>query len=140
MEKISSLFWEKKKEFAEHDPEKPFIDFRNEEHIHYLLALYFELEDISNAQDWEDTTKFLIKTLKFYIEKTNLSDIQREILTLKMQRKKNMDIAGYINGKYGKTYSANYISTIFRQKIIKQITETVNFHLLEVENLFYPEN
>ena len=59
---------------------------------------------------------------------------------MKIKKIKNPDIASYINNKYGKNYTANYISTIFRQKIIKQICENVEYHFNIVENLFYPEN
>jgi hypothetical protein len=45
-----------------------------------------------------------------------------------------------VNKKYNKSYTANYISTIFRQKIIPHINETVSLHAKIIENLSFPEN
>ena len=70
----------------------------------------------------------------------DLTDIQREILDLKIKKVRNQDIAKYVNGKYGKGYTANYISTIFRQKIIVRINEAAQLHWDVIENCFYPEN
>jgi hypothetical protein len=67
-------------------------------------------------------------------------DSQREILELKIQRKTNVEIAEIINKKHGKKYNDNYISTIYRQKVIPKICATANLHLTIVENLFFPEN
>ena len=55
-------------------------------------------------------------------------------------QEKNIDIAGYINKKYGKSYTANYISTIFKQKIIVKINEAVKLHQDTIENCFFKEN
>jgi hypothetical protein len=70
----------------------------------------------------------------------DLTDIQREILELKIRKVKNQDVAKQINGKYGKGYTANYISTIFKQKIIVRINEAAQLHWDVIENCFYPEN
>ena len=59
----------------------------------------------------------------------DLNEMQSEILKMKCDKVKNPDIASYINKKYKKNYTANYISTIFRQKIIKQINEAAEYHL-----------
>ena len=53
---------------------------------------------------------------------------------------KNQEIADYVNKKYNKSYTANYISTIFRQKIIPKINESVKFHALIIENICFSEN
>ena len=50
----------------------------------------------------------------YYVDFAELPEAQREILDFKMKKVKNQDIADYINKKYGKSYTANYISTIFR--------------------------
>lgn len=70
----------------------------------------------------------------------DLTDIQREILELKIRKIKNQDVAKQINEKYGKSYTANYISTIFKQKIIVRINEAAQLHWDVIENCFYPEN
>ena len=81
----------------------------------------------------------LLDTLNFYIERAELSELQQEILDLKIRKVKNEDIAIQINKKYGKTYTPNYISTIFRQRIIPKINEAAAFHEKIVSNLFFEE-
>lgn len=88
----------------------------------------------------EGTTSFLLKTLEFYIEQADLTDIQYKILDMKKDKIHNQDIADFVNFKYGKSYSTNYISTIFRQKIIKAICEAATYHELVISNLYFPEN
>jgi len=58
---------------------------------------------------------------------------------MKLEKKKNSDIAYDINKKYGKAYTANYISTIFRQRIIPKINEAAEYHVKIIENLCFPE-
>ena len=88
----------------------------------------------------DSTLKQLLDTLKYYIELTDLTEAQLEILDLKINKTKNQDIADAINKKYNKSYTANYISTIFRQKIIPRINETAAFHAKIIENLSFSEN
>ena len=56
-----------------------------------------------------------------------------------MHKIKNVDIAAEINKKYGKTYTANYISTIFRQRIIPKINEAAKYHEKIISNIFFEE-
>lgn len=137
LERISQFLWEKKNN---ENPTQFTIDFRELEHVYNLFLLYFDLEDSVLAREVESETDSLLETLKYYIKIADLSDVQREILELKMRRIKNQDIADKINQKYDKSYTANYISTIFRQKIIKQINDAAVFHEEIVGNLFFPEN
>ena len=59
---------------------------------------------------------------------------------LKIKKKTNNEIQKYINKKYQKSYTINYISTIFRQKIIPSICEAVEYHQEIIGNLFFEEN
>ena len=120
------------------------IDFRD---IDTIYQLYLFEEELKNQIEEEDEAHFIegnlkgiLKTLKFYETIADLTDIQREILKMKEEHKKNQEIAGYINKKYGKSYTANYISTIFKQKIIVKINEAVKLHQDTIENCFFPEN
>jgi hypothetical protein len=81
-----------------------------------------------------------MRTLQFYIQQAELTDIQREILILKLKKEKNTDISPYINKKYDKSYTPNYISTIFKQKIIVKIAEAARMHEEVISNIFFPEN
>lgn len=58
---------------------------------------------------------------------------------MKLHKKKNSDIAWDINHKYNKTYTTNYISTIFRQRIIPKINESARYHEKVISNIFFPE-
>ena len=124
--------------------EKKKIDFRNTEAIYQLYLFEDELEnqieEEKEAHYTEGNLEGLLKTLKFYESIADLTDIQREILKMKEKHMKNQDIAGYINKKYGKSYTANYISTIFKQKIIVKIVEAAALHRDTIENCFYEEN
>ena len=137
---ISNLVW-KKKDIGE---EKQIFDFRELEAV-YQLYLFKEefgdrLEEVEVNHLIENNLKELLETLNFYEEIADLNEIQREILRLKEKKEKNADIAGYINKKYGKSYTANYISTIFRQKIIVKINEAAELHRETIENCFFPVN
>lgn len=126
------------------DSNKPIIDFRDSELVYQLYLYKDELEnqidEEAEAHQVESNLDRLLDTLKFYEEIADLTDIQREILQLKEQHKKNSDIAQYINKKYNKSYTANYISTIFKQKIIIKISEAAALHFDSVNNIFFPEN
>lgn len=138
---ISELIWEKR----ENEQKRTKIfDFRDLEAVYQLYLFKDEfgdrLEQVKYDHIVENNLENLLKTLEFYESITDLTDIQREILRLKEKKEKNVDIAGYINKKYGKSYTANYISTIFKQKIIVKINETVKLHQDTIENCFFPEN
>lgn len=137
---ISKYIWEKKEQLSNMSSNQFIIDFRNLEHIYNIFQLYYDLEDETFKKELESETDSLLNTLKFYIKKANLSDIHREILELKIQKKRNQDISSYINQKYNKSYTSNYISTIFRQKIIREINEAAQYHEELISNIFFPEN
>ena len=136
LRKVLQFYWSKKSE------SRPaiFFDFRNLEHIYELFGQLNELEESISSLPVNSNLSKLLDTLKYYIEMTDLTEAQREILDLKINKIKNQDIADIINKKYNKSYTANYISTIFRQKIIPRINETAEFHAKIIENLSFPEN
>ena len=134
---ISDFYWMKQK--YEPAANQFYIDFRELEHVYQLFMTYFELEGAIDEEKLNSGLSNLLDTLKFYIERAELCELQQEILDLKMKKVKNEDIAHHINKKYGKTYTPNYISTIFRQRIIPKINEAAAFHEKIVSNLFFGE-
>jgi RNase P subunit RPR2 len=58
---------------------------------------------------------------------------------LKLNKVKNADIASEINKKWNKTYTVNYISTIFRQRIIPRINAAAAYHVKLLENIYFEE-
>lgn len=137
LQDISDFYWRKQK----YQPAENqfYIDFRELEHVYQLFMTYFELENAAAAPKLESGLSSLLETLNFYIERAELSEMQQEILDLKMKKVKNDDIALTINKKYGKTYTPNYISTIFRQRIIPKINDAAAYHEKLVSNIFFPE-
>ena len=136
-------FGTEKQEKKKPKPARSF-DFRELEPV-YQLFLFREdlidrIEEAKEAHLVESNLDKLLETLDFYISAADLTDVQKEILQRKINHEKNTTIAGYINKKYDKSYTANYISTIFRQKIIPKINEAAEFHLETVSNYFWPEN
>ena len=61
-------------------------------------------------------------------------------MDLKLKKNPNQKIADFINQKFQKTYTANYISTLFKQKIIGEINAAAAYHEELIRNLFFPEN
>ena len=131
LKKVSDYLWNKNTEARPHR----FFGFCELEHVYQLFQQLFELED----SDINDNTNFLIRTLKYYLDFAELTEVQKEILDLKIKKMKNQDIADTVNKKFGKSYTANYISTIFRQKIIPQINGAAAFHKKILSNLFFEE-
>ena len=112
------------------------FDFRNLEHV-YQLILYYQWFKL---KDDDSNSNHLVDTLDFYIENAGLSEIQQLILREKINHTKNQLIADKINAQFNKSYSPNYISTVFRHRIIKQINETAQYHLELVGRLAFPED
>ena len=109
------------------------IDFSNEEHLYKILNQFLELKDSSlNSEDLEG----LLRALEFYINLADLSEAQRKVLEMKIQKKTNGEIRACINDEYGKSYTENYISTIFRQKVIPRICAAAKNHKEIIYNLW----
>ena len=139
LRKINKLVWDKKT-----TKQTNTFDFRNLEAVYQLYLYKFEILDQAEKDKLnsklEPNQLALLHTLDFYESIADLTDLQIEILRMKERKDKNADIAYYINKKYGKSYTANYISTIFRQKIIVKINEAAELHKDTIENCFFPEN
>ena len=134
---ISQYYWQKQ----DYRPgaNQLFIDFRELEHVYELLQLFFELGEAAVNAELESNLPELMATLDYYIKQADLTDIQREILDMKLKKVKNVDVALEINKKWGKSYTPNYISTIFRQRIIPRINEAAAYHKKLVGKIFFEE-
>lgn len=114
------------------------LDFRNKEHIYYLMESWTDLETL-RALDCESTADGILETLNFYIKKANLNDSKSLILEMKINKKSNEEIGKQLSEKYGLNYSLNYISTIWKQKICGEIANAATLHFdeyMERENAF----
>ena len=118
------------------------LNFCNPQH---LVEMYKNKEVLEEAAEQDKnqlygSARAVLDTLKFYEEHAKLNEIQRTILQMKIENQSNMRIADSINNEYGTSYNDNYISTIYRQKILGSISKAANLHLRTLENLIYPEN
>ena len=139
---INRFYWDKQeayKRILQKDHER-FLDFRREDHVRELIGIRGELEESARRESVLGSTRFLLRTFDFYIERARIEEIHRDILDLKINKKKNSEIAAFVNGKYGKSYTDNYISTIFTQKILKKISEAAKQHEEFIANLPFTEN
>lgn len=116
-----------------------YFDFRDESHIVNVFNNYDLLNDNIDPDIFSSSKEFQ-DTLNFYTARANLTPAQALILQLKIEKRSNDDISSIVGAQYGKTYTANYISTIFRQKIIPSICDAARIHAEIIENLPYPEN
>lgn len=107
------------------------IDFRNPDHIDQIVSFYEYLETYI-VNHFDSAQKFILDTLEYYIKNTKLTDCQLAILRLKIGHTLNRDIAAKVNAEYNKTYSINYISTIYR-KVCAHISETA----VRIYNYYY---
>lgn len=114
-----------------------FFDFRELEHVYNLILNY---EEIAAAAEDDVSFNGILKTLAFYENMAGLTPCQKRVVELKKKGLKNREIADIVNKEFGKAYTVNYISTIFRQKVIKKINESAKLHLEIIENLPFPEN
>lgn len=136
LRQLMSIYWERKHQAQE----SQIFNFADLEHVYQALLLFYDLEDDSLEATPLSTSPEFLDTLNFYINRAYLTEVHRDILNLKMKHYKNQLIADTVNEKHGKSYTANYISTIFRQKIIPQINEAARRHEEIIENLCFPEN
>lgn len=119
---LTKLLWEKK------DPEATF-DFRKESNLNEFLE---------HHEDFQGT--LLYQIFNYYVNEAGLTDSQKDLLSRKLRGETNTCIAAALNETYGSNYTDNYISTIYRKKIIPQIAQTARIHRDLLENLFFPEN
>lgn len=136
LKKITYEMWHKKEAIRG----KHFFDFSSIEHLYYLMGLYFEFHSARFDPDTDSTVPSFFKTLEYYMEQADLSELEQEVLQLKVQKVKNADIVNYLKEKYNKQYTQNYISTIYKQRILGKIAAAASYHCELIENLAFPEN
>lgn len=108
---------------------KPYFDFRDQNHLYYLILHYQDLygwvEDTPESPLWE-----LLWTLDIYIEKAKLSPQQRLIVEGKKAGMNNKEIQDKLLNELGINHQVNYISTIWK-KAVGLIAEAVELNFDE---------
>lgn len=145
LEKISEYYWKMREQqknvaTAQSRVAAPYVDLREPEHVFQLLDAKCELEEVVLEQMFGSNLQAMLDTLGFYIAQADLTEVQRDILDRKINKQKNTDIAHEINKTYNKSYSDNYISTIFRQKIIPKIAAAAQYHEEVISRIFFEED
>lgn len=123
-------------------PTQVCLDFRKEDH---LAAIYKSLDTLQEAADQDpdqlySSAAHIIRTLQYYEDHAKLSDTQKEILKLKTAGWSNMRIADQVNREYGKGYNDNYISTIYRHKILTAIAKAALLHEKVMDQIYFPKD
>ena len=149
LQQISEIYWGEKEKRERNlegseDLEDLSFDFRKLEDVYQLLQFYLEIQD-QNLKNLEENSfkgelGELLEALHYYIDLAELTAAQHLILERKIHKFSNEEIRREVNEKFNKSYTTNYISTIYKHKIIPKINEAAFFHEKIVENLFYPEN
>jgi hypothetical protein len=109
------------------------LDFRNADHIYELFELWDELETAASL-DVESTAAAMLDTLKFYRMRAHLTEEQEKILDMKIAHVPNQTISDKVRELYGTAHSANYISTMYKQKICGKIAEAAILHFDYYQN------
>ena len=137
LQRVSDMIWKPKEQNS-----NLYFDFCNPEHVLILYKNYalFEVEMENDPEHINSSSAAVFRTLKFYEQSARLNDLQHELLQMKIHGASNTKIASTLNQKYGTSYNDNYISTIYRKKIIPTIADSARLHRLIMENIFYPEN
>ena len=112
----------------QYDREAPFIlDFRNPDHIYELVERYGEFMAAADSKP-ESLLDDIMETLDFYIGLAELNEERTLILERKKQKVPVVDIQKELKEKFNINHSPNYISTIYKQKICKEIANAATLH------------
>lgn len=128
---LDRILWE-----TPHSPNE--FDFENPDHVYQALYYYNDLRADPSIDEVDSNVRAFLNTIDFYVDFAHLSPIYADILDLKRQHLTNQQIVDIINPRHSKTYNANYISTIYRQKIIGAINEGARRHRDIIELIFDP--
>lgn len=115
------------------------IDFSSVEFLDKFCGLYLDLEDFC-AENPDSTLHLLFFYFTTYAALAPLKPFHRRILDLKLHRNSNVQIQHILREEFNRSYTLNYISTLYRQTILPSIAATVMRHREVLENLFFPEN
>lgn len=103
------------------------IDFCNPEHVYVLLEFYNILY-LTSLDNPFTSTKYLVETIDYYIEKAKLPPERDFILKAKRAGYSNSQIHIMLEKNFKVGYSDNYISTIYVNDICKRIAVARQLH------------
>lgn len=118
------------------------ITFFNPKHISALLSNFEKLET-SNWANVQNDAKWVLEDLQELIERTFAEKpILLEVTKAKMHSLSNAEIQELLMEKFNTSYSAEYLSFLWKNKIPKMIVETaeedwLNWHFTEEERGYW---
>jgi len=122
----------------------PYFDFTDPKHLYALYSNFSELDDLASnltsSLSETSTIREFLRAASTYRKLAHLDPIHEDILTLKIAKKSNNQIADLINAKYSKSYKPNYISTLYCQKCLEGIAQAARDHFEVMENIMFEEN
>ena len=100
------------------------ITFFDPKHISALLCNYSKLKEDSYGRFWSDSY-FLMEDLDNLVDRTLKNDypLYYDLLIYKIDGKQNIEIQSLLQEKHGIKHSVEYISSLWRNKIPKLISE-----------------
>ena len=100
------------------------ITFFDPKHISALLCNYSNLKEDSYGRFWSDSY-FLMEDLDNLVDRTLKNDypLYYDLLIYKIDGKQNIEIQSLLQEKHGIKHSVEYISSLWRNKIPKLISE-----------------
>lgn len=100
------------------------ITFFDPKHISALLCNYSKLKEDSYGRFWSDSY-FLMEDLDNLVDRTLKDDypLYYDLLIYKIDGKQNIEIQSLLQEKHGIKHSVEYISSLWRNKIPKLISE-----------------
>ena len=114
------------KDYTYNSKAKFILDFRKPEHIYQLIESYEDFM-VSGVDNPESLLDDIMETLDFYIKMADFNEEKSLILELKKKKIPVLEIRNELI-KIGVTHTPNYISTIYKQKICKEISEAAKLH------------
>lgn len=100
------------------------ITFFDPKHISALLCNYSKLKEDSYGRFWSDSY-FIMEDLDNLVDRTLKNDypLYYDLLIYKIDGKQNIEIQSLLQEKHGIKHSVEYISSLWRNKIPKLISE-----------------
>ena len=106
------------------------ISFFNPKHISEILCHYSGIKAMTRGR-YQDDFYYLIEDFDtLYNRALQLYPMYKDICALKINNKTNSEIQQFISNKYHISYSVEYISSLWRNKIPKLIAEDEQNHFL----------
>lgn len=94
----------------------------------YYNTIYNAKLEAEERHDIESEAPLLWNTIQYYFDRAHMQAEYRLIVEMKSENWRNEDINNELRRRGLKTFSVNYISTIYKKRIPKLLTQAVETH------------